>query len=223
MPEIGLKIRAYRESMSLSRAEFAAKLGEKPSKIQDVETGKQRINDLFLIKLADIFPIDIGDLFRNKSLNPSADDHRSIKTAPPNQENFISIPRYDVAASAGHGSLAESEEGTGHYAFNQSWLARRNLQPSNLAVIAVRGDSMEPELYDNDLILLDKSQTEPRDGEMFVVRHSNDLFVKRIQKAPGNRYALKSSNRFYDTIPVEKPELADLEFIGKVVASMHEW
>lgn len=137
--------------------------------------------------------------------------------------DFISIQRFDVDASAGDGALAETEIGTGHYAFNRSWLERRGLQPDNLAVIAVRGDSMEPELYDKDLILLDQTQKEPRDGDMYVVRHSNELFVKRIQKVPGGQLALRSTNHFYESIRITPDESTDLEFIGKVVASMHEW
>ena len=140
-----------------------------------------------------------------------------------NSENFISIMRYDVGASAGTGSLVEAEEGTGHYAFNRSWLKRRGLNPDDLAVISVRGDSMEPELNDNDLILLDRSLTTPKDGEMFVVRYAGDLFVKRVQVMPFGGYTLSSTNKFYSRIVVETNEAIDLKFIGKVVASMHEW
>jgi len=137
--------------------------------------------------------------------------------------DFVSIPRFDVAASAGQGALAETEIGTGHYAFNRSWLDRRGLQTDHLAVIAVRGDSMEPELYDQDLILLDRTQKEPRDGDMYVLRYFDELFVKRIQKIPGRRFELRSTNRFYGAIEIKPEETNDLEFIGKVVASMHEW
>lgn len=142
--------------------------------------------------------------------------------------DFIQIQRFDLAASAGHGALAEAEIGTGYYAFNRGWLTRRDLNPDDLAVIAVRGDSMEPELYDNDLILLDRSKQEPRDGDMYVVRYSGDLFVKRVQVVPGNKVELRSTNRFYGPIRVDLPQAdaasdIDLTFIGKVVASMHEW
>jgi phage repressor protein C with HTH and peptisase S24 domain len=135
----------------------------------------------------------------------------------------VSVPRFDVAASAGPGSIAESEIGTGHYAFNKSWLDQRGLKTNHLAVIAVRGDSMEPELYDGDLILLDRSSTEPRDGDMFVVRYSDELFVKRVQKMPERHIALRSTNNFYESIRIDPRQSNDLTFIGKVVASMHEW
>ena len=90
-------------------------------------------------------------------------------------------------------------------------------------MIAVRGDSMEPELYDQDLILLDRSQTHPRDGDMYVVRYSDELFVKRVQIIPHGQIALRSTNCFYESIRIKPDESTDLSFIGKVVASMHEW
>ena len=139
------------------------------------------------------------------------------------EPDFIAIPRFDIAASAGHGTIAETEIGTGHYAFNRTWLNRRGLRPNSLAVIAVRGDSMEPELYDQDLILLDRSKTIPRDGDIYVVRYSDELFVKRIQKIPHGQIELRSTNRFYGSIRIKPDEGNDLAFIGKVVASMHEW
>ena len=138
-------------------------------------------------------------------------------------DDFVHVPRFDVAASAGGGAFAESEEGTGRYAFNRSWLDRRGLKTNHLAVIAVRGDSMEPELYDGDLILLDRSSTDPKDGDMFVVRYAEELFVKRIQYRPWPEMALLSSNRYYSPIPIDPRKSNDLAFIGKVVASMHEW
>jgi len=146
-----------------------------------------------------------------------------MRNSPSGVSKFVPILRYDVGASAGTGSLVEAEVGTGNYAFNRSWLKRRGLNPDDLAVISVRGDSMEPELNDNDLILLDRSLTTPKDGEMFVVRYAGDLFVKRVQVMPFGGYTLSSTNKFYSRIVVETNEAIDLKFIGKVVASMHEW
>lgn len=137
---------------------------------------------------------------------------------------FIPIQRYDVSAAAGSGSLIGAELGTGFYAFNRKWLDRRGLQPQNLAVIAVRGDSMEPDLHDKDLILLDRSQTAPADGDIYVLRYSGMLFVKRVQVIPGNRAELRSTNPLYGPIIVTMETAGDdLAFIGRVVASMHEW
>jgi phage repressor protein C with HTH and peptisase S24 domain len=126
----------------------------------------------------------------------------------------------------------ETEISTGFYAFNRKWLARRGLALANLAVISVRGDSMKPDLNDKDLILLDRSQIIPADGDVYVLRYSGILFVKRVQVVPGNCISLLSTNPAFRPINVPMPTsdaaandaiATDLTFIGRVVASMHEW
>lgn len=136
---------------------------------------------------------------------------------------FVPIPRYAVEASAGHGALVCDEEGSGYYAYSRKFLERRGLQPDKLAVISVKGDSMEPELYDGDLILLDRAQTEPRDSRIYAVRYNSDLFVKRVMELPGNRIQLLSSNPNYPPITVEAADLDGIQIIGRVINSTHEW
>ncbi len=139
------------------------------------------------------------------------------------QGNFVPIPRLDVEASAGHGSLVQSEEGTGSHAFNRKWLARRGLNPKDLAVISVAGDSMEPDLHDGDLILINRADQVLRDGRIFAVRYSDQLFVKGVQLFPGKRIFLNSRNSNYAPIIIDQDGTDDVEIIGRVVASMHEW
>lgn len=123
-------------------------------------------------------------------------DHQNFQTT---NADFIPVTRFTVEASAGHGSLVQNETGSGTYAYNRSFLDRRGLKPENLAVIAVRGDSMEPDLADGD------------------------LYVKRIQRASGKRLMLVSSNPVYHPVMVEEGQLDGLKIIGRVVNSTHEW
>lgn len=49
------------------------------------------------------------------------------------------------------------------------------------------------------------------------------FFVMRIQILPGNCGTLHSTNRLYRPIEISPDGGTDLQFIGRVVASMHEW
>lgn len=137
--------------------------------------------------------------------------------------DFVPIPRYVVEASAGYRAAVHDEGCSGYYAFNRKFLERRGLKPNDLSVIAVKGDSMEPDLSEGDLILLDRAQTELCDGYVYVVRFNDDLFVKRVQKLPGNRIQLLSSNPLYPPITVEGADHTGIQIIGRVVNSTHEW
>lgn len=134
------------------------------------------------------------------------------------------MPRYAVEASAGHGALPGDEETTGFYAFNRKWLARRGLNPDRLAIISVKGDSMEPGFCHNDLILVDQAQDQPTDGLVFVFRLGAELFVKHVQRLPDGGMQLISANKLYPPIVVDAGKAKNgFQVIGRVVASMHEW
>ncbi len=136
---------------------------------------------------------------------------------------FVLIRRFSVEASAGHGSAVSTEDETGYYGFKREWLERRSLSANSLSVISVSGDSMEPDLRDGDLILVDHATTSLDDGNIYAVRFSDGLYVKRIQHLPGDKVHLISSNRNYPPIEIAHPVADGVEVIGRVVASMHEW
>lgn len=149
------------------------------------------------------------------------ENHTNLPTLPP---EFIQVPRFAIEASAGSGSLIDDETRTGFYAFNRKWLARRHLSPDTLAVIAVRGDSMEPKLSDGDLILVDRAQRQIADGIAYVLRLGSDLLVKYVQRIGPHTVALLSANTFYPPREIDTAAEGDqVEIIGRVVASMHEW
>lgn len=157
-------------------------------------------------------------------MRPNGQDFHTIDESVREQVGeFVAIPRFDVQASAGYGSLVEAELGSGYYAYNRAFLSRRGLSAEHLSVISVAGDSMEPELYDHDLILIATDQKEPRNGFMFAVYYDGQLYVKRVQRLPGNRLHLISANERYPPIIVDLEASEDVRIVGRVVASMHEW
>lgn len=197
-------------------------LGVNQNKIKHIETGYQRADHEFLTKLKSVFEVSIDQL-----LTGNFDSSQNLTN--PSDVDFVPIPRFDIEASAGHGSLVPGEEAVGAYTFRKSWLDRRNLKQGNLAVITVTGDSMEPDLFNGDRIVVDRSQTALYDGRIYAVHFSDGLFVKRIQRLPGDRILLISTNSRYSQINLDATDLvADLDggsfkIVGRVVASMHEW
>ncbi|WP_269451048.1 helix-turn-helix transcriptional regulator [Phaeobacter inhibens] len=110
----------------------------------------------------------------------------------------------------------------GYSTFSRRWLTRRNLNPDNLAVVRVAGDSMEPKLSNGDLAVIDTTATEMKDGVTYVFRLGDDLLIKRLQILPQRQVNLCSHNPEYSPIQVELAS-GELTSVGRVVASMHEW
>ncbi|MCL6285580.1 S24 family peptidase [Ruegeria sp. 2012CJ41-6] len=141
--------------------------------------------------------------------------------------DFVPVPRYTVSASGGDGDsyLGDAMDVT-FYAFNLQWIKRRNLDPDNLHIVEVKGDGMAPTLSEGDLILVDRAQAEPADGKAFVIRISEELVVKNIQRVGKDTISLVSANMIYPPREIAADDMgprADIEIVGRVVASMHEW
>lgn len=126
------------------------------------------------------------------------------------------VPVFDVQASAGFGSLVDYEEQTHSLAFPPDYLRKLTAgSPKDLIIISAKGDSMEPTLLDDDVVLVDTSKTHMGYEGMFVLRHNDTLLVKRAGMAARSGYVnLISDNKAYP--PVEA-RLSDLTVVGKVL------
>lgn len=169
-----------------------------------------------------------GDLLhrlaKGQSLDVSPDTSPLGSGAPVRVENFdgghatgMLVPVFDVHASAGFGTLVDSEEyETYSLAFPPNYLGKlTSSNPKDLAVISVKGDSMEPTLNDDDIVLLDKSKVDLSWDGLFVLRYDNALHVKRVSRSPVRGCVrIMSDNRLYDPIDLPADEVTP---IGKVL------
>lgn len=137
---------------------------------------------------------------------------------PDSSTDLVAIPRFDVRASAGHGTFTEGETPSAHLGFDPHFLKQLSgARPSDLSIIRVRGDSMFPTLADGDDIMVDRSAAGSvlRDG-IYVLRRDDTLTVKRIAVHPGSkRLTISSDNASYPTWPDCDPNEVDV--IGRVV------
>ena len=121
-----------------------------------------------------------------------------------------------VAAKAGAGaSLETSDEAEGLYAFRKDFMGREHICAASAVMMDVVGDSMEPEFYEGDTLLVDKSDIEIRDGKIYVVTLGDELRVKRIFNSL-NGLILRSDNPKYPDIHVEGPDLENFVVHGRV-------
>jgi phage repressor protein C with HTH and peptisase S24 domain len=110
---------------------------------------------------------------------------------------FVMVPFYDVHASAGHGRFIASQPAVRHYAFDRQWLALQiGLPAHRLALIPVSGNSMEPDLSDGDLVLIDRGDIEVLREGVYVFEVDDGLFVKRLSLR-GDKLVIVSTNHDY--------------------------
>lgn len=128
------------------------------------------------------------------------------------------VPRLDVQASAGPGSMPGLEATLGHYGFDRQWLQRvSGGKPENLSIVRVKGDSMAPTLVDGDDILVDRldGNARVRDG-IYVLDRDETLLVKRVGLGPSTgRLHISSDNPAYPSWP--DCDAREVRLVGRVV------
>jgi phage repressor protein C with HTH and peptisase S24 domain len=126
------------------------------------------------------------------------------------------VPEYGVNASAGGGAVVSDENVISNWPFTEDYLASElRLGNSNLAIIEVRGDSMEPTLSSGDRILVNLSDTQISQPGIFVLFDGDGTVIKRLEKIPGkNAVVLISDNERHTRYEVP---LSDISVAGRVV------
>ncbi|EGU39860.1 helix-turn-helix domain-containing protein [Vibrio scophthalmi] len=140
--------------------------------------------------------------------------------APLVQHNLIQIPFYEIYASAGHGVLPiEQQEPEYTIDLHPQLLINNGISPVNLISMPVKGDSMEPTLFDGDIVVVRKTSPSASVLEgVFVIRIGEEVFIKRIQyNRFEGRMQVDSDNGFYAGYVIKAEHLNEVQIIGEAV------
>ena len=96
------------------------------------------------------------------------------------------------AGIVGFSTDAEEGDGTPIY-FRRDWMLARGFRAEALIAIRVKGESMEPNLYDGDTVVINTDDRKPRDGEVFALNYEGEAVVKRMVRDAG-QWWLSSDN-----------------------------
>lgn len=235
---IGNQIKTFRKSAGFTQDELAKRLNTTKQTISRYEKGDRKANQDMLFELCDIFGVSIDDFFpsQNEALqSPTTSPIQSIydQLEPPGQRKVITYAEklrdeqekrrkakknevsekvvqlygydyYDHAASAG----------TGQY-LNDVRVERIELPVDVDAdfVILIKGDSMEPDYHDGDLVFIQTS-VDLNDGVIGVFNYNGEAYIKQLVIDTEQSY-LHSLNPAYKDMPIT-PE-TDFRIIGEVV------
>lgn len=212
-------LKRLRTTLKLSRAVVSEVTGISPSTIQAWEEGKGRLPTAWdMQKLAEAYGINVADLYSGEISEIKLSNIKDTVGNPVDIEEFVFIPRYNVQASAGHGADVGMENIMHPMAFRKYWIDNiLGVCAKSLIVIGVKGDSMEGEINNGDIILINKEDNTLLNG-IYVIRIEGDLIVKRIQRLPGGIIKVISANSAYESFDIDtnNPPL-DFEAIGRVV------
>ena len=210
-----------------SQTNFAKETGIPLSTLKKVESGISNAGFSLVEKIIQYPPYQQYALWfllgeeaaTARQLSLSDDEKKVLQLENWSSEGYVHLPFYEVSASAGAGLLAEVEEQPKTISFEPNWLRSEvGVCPTNVFLMLVEGDSMQPTLKNGSMIMVNKDVDNLSDG-IYVMRYDNNLLVKRLQMLPGGIIRVKSDNSMYDPWEITKSQLdgEELALIGRVV------
>ena len=134
---------------------------------------------------------------------------------------FEQVPKVRARLCAGGGSFETDGQVEGYYSFRSEWLHGRG-NPANMVLMEVIGNSMEPEIKEGDMVLIDQSRSDVLSGGIYAVGVEDTVMVKRVERLPGT-LVLRSDNMDYSPIHLSGDELDNVRVIGQVLWSSREY
>ena len=234
---IGNQIKTFRKSAGFTQDELAKRLNTTKQTISRYEKGDRKANQDMLFELCDIFGVSIDDFFPSQNEALQSPTTFSIQTIydelkPPRQVKVLNYAEKQLNEQRNEEETKINEvseviqlysydyydhpasAGTGQY-LNDVRVERIELPVDVDAdfVIPIKGDSMEPDYHDGDLVFIQTS-VDLNDGVIGVFNYNGDAYIKQLVIDEDQAY-LHSLNPAYKDMPIT-PD-TDFRIIGEVV------
>lgn len=235
---IGNQIKTFRKSAGFTQDELAKRLNTTKQTISRYEKGDRKANQDMLFELCDIFGVSIDDFFPSQNEALQSPTTSSIQTIydelkPPRQDKVLTYAEKQLDEQRNEEETKKNEvsekvvqlygydyydhatsAGTGQY-LNDVRVERIELPVDVDAdfVIPIKGDSMEPDYQDGDLVFIQTS-VDLNDGVIGVFNYNGEAYIKQLVIDEDQAY-LHSLNPEYKDMTIT-PE-TDFRIIGEVV------
>jgi hypothetical protein len=112
----------------------------------------------------------------------------TVRSADQGDPEFVEIPMVKLRLQAGiTGFQTEPDRrGGGTLGMRKNWLERHDYNPAKLVAIHVKGESMEPSLYEDDVVVINTADTKLVDGQVYAVNYEGEAVVKRLARDAGD-------------------------------------
>ncbi|QEI09452.1 helix-turn-helix transcriptional regulator [Pigmentiphaga aceris] len=227
MSTLSERMKEARVQAGLSQAELAKQLGAGQSTIASIENGRNQSSGR-LVEIAQLLQVNPTWLASGQGPRKAqaaidsvdASDQivvwEKLSDLPPD-ENRTWIDRYDLLCSAGTGIIQWEIRQKQALPFTIDFFKAIGSKPEHCRLASARGNSMEPFLFDRDMIMIDISKTTVRDGNVYAVCFEDETLVKQLFKQAGGALMLHSYNAKYPDRIVPASEETSFQVIGQVI------
>ena len=215
--ELPLRMKAARKHAGLTQKQLAEAASVEQPLISQLETGKT-LKSAHIAQIAKACGVNAIWLASGEG-QMLGDDDNGIHPRTPHDSEYALIPQYSAKGACGDGYMNGHVEIKGGLAFRRDWLAKMKVRPENLYVIYAEGDSMEPYIFEGDVVLFDSSDLELRDRQVYAIRRPDGgISIKRILQQLSGRWIIHSDNQGkYSPEPIGEDVLHHIPILGRVI------
>lgn len=166
-----------------NQSELARHIGVSPQAVQQWLAGETSPRGKNLEKLAEFLGVSPAEL-QYGSPTPGAID---LDAHP----DLVPVKRVKFKLNAGVSGFAielDTGDATPVF-FRKDWIDRNGFDADKLFAFRVAGASMEPSLWDGDLVVVDTNDANPTDGDVFAVNYEGEMVIKRLRRDGGEWWA----------------------------------
>lgn len=247
------RLREQRDHTGLSQEQFAALAGQSKKSQGRYETGERSPDVDYLLALSE-HGVDIAYLLTGQrsatgnqeaieaqrlqqvlsgggeaqlTMRAALADYGSPRDDAEALYDYSPIQLHNAYLAAGAGMTNGPAEILAQVAFPNAFLQSLGADPDYARLVRAHGDSMEPSIYDNDVLMIDtrrkhvpvkrRAAKDRRRGAIYAILDDGEARVKRVERPGEDCLALISDNLEYPPELFYGDELKSIEIVGKVV------
>ena len=207
-----------------NQADFARAIQKAPAQVNQWLNGYRNIGDAVALHIEKSLNLPIGFLDGEQGeMRPAPAVYIppaggiAVLEETDTTHTHREIQMYDLKLSADNGNaewvLRRAED---PLVFREGWFRAKHLSPHNLRGMYVKGDSMKPVLNNWDTVLIDVSDTELVDGEIYTVVYREKFYIKQV-KHLADGIEMISFNPEYEPMPVKNGDVEKFQCLGRMV------
>jgi phage repressor protein C with HTH and peptisase S24 domain len=207
---------ARMDELGLSQAELARRVGVAQPTIAKLVSGQSQ-GSRHIAKIAKELSLPIEYLVgMTDEVEPSNDESGALKRHLAEQLDAVLLPEVEVSYSMGGGSVVDDWPVVQMVPFSRAWLSGLTRSPaSELMVARGDGDSMMPTILDQDLVIIDRGQTTPKQQDrIWAMSYGGLGMIKRLRQRPDGSLEINSDNK--EVTPIDASD-GEVHIVGRVV------
>lgn len=225
---IGSRIREARRAAKLTQKELAKRVGMAQASLSELETGESNsttmtasfaaalgVNALWLETGKGSMTGAGASTDQASPFVEATEDPAEARPVRAGEPETVAIPRVKLRLRAGVAQYDTEPDldGDGDELVPAALLVALGLNSRNLIALRVRGISMEPMMFEDDVVIVDKSSKSPINRELFAVNFDGEACIKQMLFRGGQWY-LHSINPDFGPVNVKSGKCS---IVGRVV------